>query len=459
MFLLARNNHHPSFHLALPVLVVLACAEPGEETSGLGVVSESSPGAATMVSSTSNSSSNSSSSTDGATDGATGDGGGDEPGGPAPNSSAEPDDSASASDTAPGSTSTGSTSGSTSSGTTSGSTSGSTGAATAEPGPGDEPDASTGSMGTGGDVPKGAVPDENLLVALVGDLGKGAHPRSVYKLILDEGADFLIILGDFDYTDSPSAFQSDLEAVLGTDFPVFAVVGNHDVKKWSGYQPIFEDRLAKIPGAQCSGDLGVDAECTYRGLHFVLSGVGTIGKKGDHEQYIADALAADDSLWSLCAWHKNQRDMQAGDKPDEVGWTAYQHCQQDGAIIVAGHEHSYARTRTLTDLGNAKGQHGATGMPELLEVGPGSTFSVVSGLGGKSIRAYSKNLHDGQQWWATLYTSDYHRKNGVEVKGSKADYGALFMRFHVDGDPNTAHGYFKSVSGEVADEFDVVRKK
>ena len=75
MILLTRNNHHPSFHLALPVLVVLACAEPGEETSGLGVVSESSPGAATTVSSTSNPSPNPGS------DGATGDGDGDEPGG------------------------------------------------------------------------------------------------------------------------------------------------------------------------------------------------------------------------------------------------------------------------------------------------------------------------------------------------------------------------------------------
>lgn len=431
---------------------MLACAEPGEETSGLGVASESSPGSATTVPSTSGPGSSSG--------GATGSGAptsSDAPTDPAPDTTEDPDDGASAGSTAAGSTSSGSTSsGATSTGSTS---SGSTSAATAEPSTGDEPGASDSSSDSGRDAPPDDVPDENLLVALVGDLGKGSNPRSVYKLILEEGADFLIVLGDLDYDDSPGTFKSDLEAVLGDDFPVFGVIGNHDVKKWSGYQPIFEDRLAKIQGAQCTGDLGVDADCTYRGLHFVLSGVGTIGSKSDHEKYIAEALSADDSLWSLCVWHKNQRDMQAGDKPDEVGWTAYQHCQQDGAIVVAGHEHSYARTRTLTDVGNKKNHHGATGMPELLEVGPGSTFSVVSGLGGKSIRAYSKDLHDGQKWWATLYASDYHRKNGVEVKGSKADYGALFMRFHVDGDPNTAHGYFKSVSGEVADEFDVVKKK
>lgn len=372
----------------------------------------------------------------------------------APETTEAPEDGGSAGSTAAGTTAEGST-------TAVGSTTAATVTTTEEPSTG-EPDGSDSTSATGGERgggPTGTVPDENLLGAFVGDMGSGSNPRSVYKLIKEEGADFLIILGDFDYDDSPGTFRKDLESVLGDDFPVFGAIGNHDVKKWSGYQPIFEEWLAKIEGAECSGDLGVDSSCTYRGLHFVLSGVGTIGKKSEREDYIAEALAADDSLWSLCIWHKNQRDMQAGDKDDEVGWTAYKHCQKDGSLIIAGHEHSYARTRTLTDLGNRKNHHGAVGIPELIEVAPGSTFSVVSGLGGKSIRDYEAGLHDDEEWWATLYTGNYHRKNGVKVKNSKADYGALFIRFNVDGDPNTAQGYFKNVEGEVADEFDIVQKK
>jgi len=301
-------------------------------------------------------------------------------------------------------------------------------------------------------------PDKDLLVALVGDMGSGSKPRSVYKLILEEKADFLIIPGDFDYKHSPKGFEDDINAVLGADYPVFPAIGNHDTKKWKEYQANFKARLAKIPGAVCTGDLGVAASCTYRGLHFVLSGVATTGSKAKHEEFLAAALAADNSPWSLCVWHKNQTDFQAGDKPSDVGWKAFQHCQADGSIVVMAHEHSYARTRTLTDIGNKSGNHGATGMPELLEVGPGSTFSVVTGLGGKSIRAWEAKLHKSDGWWGTLYASDYFRKNGVEMKKPASNVGALFIRFNVGGDPSAAEGYFKTVDGDLIDEFDIIRK-
>ena len=138
--------------------------------------------------------------------------------------------------------------------------------------------------------PPSPGPDKDLLVAMVGDMGSGSKPKAVYQLILDEQADFALITGDFDYKDSPSTFQKEMNAVLGADYPAFPVIGNHDKSKWSQYQADFKARLAKTPGAVCTGDLGVDASCTYRGLHFVLSGVGTIGSKAKHEDYIACLL-------------------------------------------------------------------------------------------------------------------------------------------------------------------------
>src|SRR5690606_19150686 len=167
----------------------------------------------------------------------------------------------------------------------------------------------------------------------------------------------------------------------------------------------------------------------------ILSGLGTKGSDSSHEDHIAETLAADDSLWSLCMFHKNQRDLQAGDKSDDLTWKALKTCQDDGAIVLMAHEHSYARTRTLTDIGNKGDHHGAVGLPELMEVGPGSTFSACSGLGGKSIRDYDSGLHGKQDWWSTIYTKNHYRKNGVEVDNFKADHGVLFLRFHVDGDP------------------------
>ena len=51
----------------------------------------------------------------------------------------------------------------------------------------------------------------------------------------------------------------------------------------------------------------------------VLSGVGTLFTQGiDHTAYIADSLAQDDSIWSICSWHKNQNAMQVGGKGN--GW-------------------------------------------------------------------------------------------------------------------------------------------
>jgi len=444
-----QRRHHS---LLLPAILALAC-ESGEGANGL---TAGSPGQGTLTaggvegtsSSSESSTSTSTSAGVGETEGSGTDGAADSSGG---STAGGPDA------TSDGVGTTGDKPGETSADVPPDASGGASSSGGDEPG--EDTSGGTGVPPMGEDSPKlPNAPDENLLVALVGDMGSGAGPKAVYQRVLDEGADFLIILGDLDYGDDPDQWVNDMDGVLGDKFPVFGVIGNHDVSEWSGYQAKFEDRLAKIPGAACTGDLGVDSSCTYRGLHFVLSGIGTIGSDAKHEAYIADALAADENLWSLCVWHKNMRDLQAGDKTDDVGWTAFQHCQQDGAPVVMGHEHSYARTRAMTDLGNKGNGHGATGLLDLIEIGQGRIFTVVSGLGGKSIRGYEAALHKNDTWWATLYASDYLRQNGVEKQDFEAEDGVLFMRFNVDGDAKTAHGYFKTVTGEVIDEFDVVKK-
>jgi hypothetical protein len=35
------------------------------------------------------------------------------------------------------------------------------------------------------------------------------------------------------------------------------------------------------------------------------------------------------------------------------------------------------------------------------------------------------------------------------------NYGALFIRFYVDGNPNKAYAYFKDVSGRIVDTFTI----
>lgn len=294
--------------------------------------------------------------------------------------------------------------------------------------------------------PSGGSTVPNLKVALFGDQGLNSNSRAVLQLVKNEGAHFVIHLGDFDYGDNPDAWDQQINDVLGSSYPYFAAAGNHDTAAWSGYQAKLLARLARIPDATCLGNVGVQAACRYKGLFFLLLAPGVLGS--GHDTYLRDQLAADTSIWSVAAWHKNMRAMQVGGKSDETGWGVYEEGRKGGAIIATSHEHSYQRTRTLTSTQNQTVDPEWPGH-DMLRVAPGSTFVFVSGLGGNSIRNQDRCLPTSFPYgcngeWASIYTSD---------QGAK--YGALFIEFHVDGDPAKARGYFKNIAGEIVDSFTI----
>ncbi|KYF52723.1 hypothetical protein BE04_07245 [Sorangium cellulosum] len=310
----------------------------------------------------------------------------------------------------------------------------------------------------------GSSTDPGLLVAFIGDQGNGSNADAVLQLIEDEGAAATIHNGDFDYANNPAAWENRINGILGPNYPYFAIIGNHDAAAWggsSGYASYIQARHARVPDMNCTGELGVKATCNFRGLFIVQSCIGTGelrstcgANASDQVSFIQDALASDNSIWSVCAWHKNQHDMQVGGKSNEVGWSAYQACMNAGAIVATGHEHSYSRTLTLTDVGNASTGHGKTGAFNLVELGPNRNFVFVSGLGGVGIRDYEAASHDDDTWWSSYYASNKWVKNGTLMSGT-ADYGALFIRFNVGGDPKRATAYFKDVDGRLADEFTI----
>ena len=250
--------------------------------------------------------------------------------------------------------------------------------------------------------------------------------------------------GDLGYTDDVDAWDQQINNVLGNNFPYFVSVGNHDCigsvgcsgpGQWTDYQQKLLARLGQVDGATCTGDLGVNSACSYRGLFFVLSGAGVLGT--DHDTFIRDQLAADKSIWRICSWHKNQRLMQVGGKQDEVGWGPYEECRKGGAIIATGHEHSYERTHLMDNIETQS----IASTSSTLRIDKGKTFVFVSGRGGHSIRGQNDELA-GNPWWAAVYTS----KQG-------ANYGALFCTFNKNGVQDSAHCYFKDIDGRVADEF------
>jgi len=277
----------------------------------------------------------------------------------------------------------------------------------------------------------------NLKIAFFGDQGTGNGPRSVLQLIRDENADAVLHLGDLDYKKDPQGWEQRINEVLGPNFPYFTLIGNHDVKSWSGsngYQALIEARMQRL-GLKWDGQMGVQSSFSYKGILIVMVAPGIQGS--GHDLYIKNQLAKDKSIWRICAWHKNMTRMQVGHKTDDTGWEVYREARKGGAIIATAHEHSYSRTFLLSDIENQV----VASTSDTLEIGPGRTFVFVSGLGGKSIRNQER---DGA-WWASIYTSDQN-----------ANYGALFGEFNYQGIPNLAHFYFKDIDGNVPDEFYVI---
>jgi hypothetical protein len=290
-------------------------------------------------------------------------------------------------------------------------------------------------------------------IAFIGDQGIGPDAAAVLELIAREHAQALIHAGDLAYdTEIPGAWNAQVDAILGPDFPYFAAIGNHDVDYWSGpdgFAATLAARLARIPDAHCTGDLGVASTCKFHGIGFVLSGVGTYGS--DHEAYLDAALSGMTTAFRLCIWHKNQHDMQVGAKTDEVGWPAYQICAAHGAAIITGHEHSYARTRTLAAIGNRTEGHGAIGLPNQIDLTPGRTAVIVTGLAGRSQRPFTQD-HTQDTWWSTIYAQNYQLKNDELTSTNETiQYGALFIDF--DTNTQKAHAYFKTTDNQIQDDF------
>ena len=157
-----------------------------------------------------------------------------------------------------------------------------------------------------GEYVNDAVPP-NFKVAFIADQGLGSDAISVLELIRNEETDMVLHQGDFDLQNNPDMWMQQIDNILGSDFPYFASVGNHDVLAWEGYRSKLQSRINKIEGAICTGDIGVNSACTYKGIFFVLSGIGTLGS--NHISYLRTELTNSNAYWKICSLHKNQRLM------------------------------------------------------------------------------------------------------------------------------------------------------
>ncbi len=141
-------------------------------------------------------------------------------------------------------------------------------------------------------------------------------------------------------------------------------------------------------------------------------------------------------------------------------------------------------TTTSANCPNAGKPNSEANGVEEVTIGPGRTMVIVSSLGGGfEMRDYIGNVyaehqskylqdrwrHDGDGWWSTIIAGDrYCRNNCTKGDLSGQDRandlpmpaftdvhgaGALFITFNYGGDPRKAHGYYKTIEGQILDEF------
>jgi len=270
-------------------------------------------------------------------------------------------------------------------------------------------------------------------LAIIGDQGTGEHSRELLKLIKSQKADLLLINGDFDYENDPIKWRDMNEKILGKDFPIIAVTGNHDIPNWSEYQKIIK-KWENNPKLNCHGDAGVRTVCNFRGIEIVSASPGIFENEPSSvdEKFIKESFKDSKSKWKICQWHKNMHDMQTGLKGDETGWGVYEECRENGAMIVTGHEHAYARSYLLSSIKDKE----VSSYSDLMELKKGKSVVVLSGLGGISSRALQ---HDGY-WWAAKENLD----TGVKA-------GVLFCSY--DLTQNLASCYFLDDKANIKDLF------
>ena len=326
---------------------------------------------------------------------------------------------------------------------------GSNAGGTSAGGAGGMPAGGAGGMATGGagGAMQGALlPDRGVKLAFTGDTGDGKNYQAVANLIKNEKG-VVVIAGDMTYSSNPPLWWSSTETVLGNAYPVFLARGNHDDSSWDGFLPKATNHL---DGAQrIAGPHSAAYKTVYKGVSLVAI------RKGDTEATIRQLFANDNHLWKVCYWHQNMATMQVGAKTDEMGWNVYEACRELGAIVITAHEHSYSRTRTLTNMASQKVDATCNGIDKLC-VGRGRTYVTVTGLGGNSVRGQERCLPAAPQpphpslntsnascpMWGSIYTAN-----------QGATYGALIIEFNPDGDARKAHGIFKSVQGKIIDDY------
>jgi hypothetical protein len=257
----------------------------------------------------------------------------------------------------------------------------------------------------------------------MGDSGAASNAVATHNVCKNAGAEAIVHTGDLDYLNSPSSWENFINAQVGSNFPYFYVLGNHDTANATGYRTNAEARFNRL-GITWSGTLTTHCTFDWRGLRFILTTPG-LGD-GTAATYIRDQAAATTAPWVISVFHEQMAKMQVGTKGDATGWEVYEEGRLQGVTTWNGHEHSYGRTHLLSDMDT---QLIADSVSPYTIV-KGTSMVIQTGAGGQSLRSFG--AYANEPYWASKYN---------------ANYGVNICTFGAAGDPRRADCVFRDITG------------
>ena len=194
-----------------------------------------------------------------------------------------------------------------------------------------------------------------MTIAAVGDVGSWDQSADTLGTVLD--TDALFVVGDLSYggTDPEEDWCDFVKGIVGVDFPVEVLVGNHEADSGDSgdilaHAECLPDKLGAtgLYGVQYSVDLGpitfigIAAQMTVEGVSYSYEPASV-----EREWLEAEiATAQEQGDWVMVGAHKLC--VSTGVKSCQLGEELSNYLIENANVIVSGHEHSYQRTHPLT---------------------------------------------------------------------------------------------------------------
>ncbi len=300
---------------------------------------------------------------------------------------------------------------------------------------------------------------------VIGDSGKkGKGQDGVYKAMLDDidndlnKLDMWILLGDNAYkSGKQKEYNANLfkpYAELVKRFVPWAVIGNHDARRWAFYD------IWDFPTNGESGGVASGSEKFYSidngNIHLVMLDSETADKSPDGAManWLREDLKNNKKPWVIVAWHtppytdgghKSDSNYDSSGNLKEMRENFVPIMDQFGVdLVLSGHSHGYERSRLM-----------------ISHTGKSDTFDAKKYIVQDSDSCYTKPLGSTKES-GTVYVVcgssaklDKAELNHPALPFSIQEMGSLI----IDVTPTTLSSKFLTIDGRIADQFIIKKDK